>query len=307
MYRRTDIKILAAVFMVLLAVVIISQLTGPRKSGRTFRSQLVSVKEGDVTAIEVFPRAAEGEKIMLILEDSVWMAESKGKKYLADPSVARSMISELNALKPDRVAASGKDRWKQYQVTDSLATRVRLLKGNNLLEEMYIGKFSYSQEGRMATYLRLADDNRVYGVDGMIGMTFHRNLNAFRNTKVKQSASSDWVRLTFSYPADSSFVLQKVNDKWMADSMPADSASVAGYLAKIANLTESTFYDGVPSGNPTHRLLIEGNNQMQPIQVSGYHLAELKTIIESSQNKGNFFDNPELAKKVFVGKKSFLK
>jgi hypothetical protein len=307
MYRRTDIKILAAVFMVLLAVVIISQLTGTRKSGRTFRSQLVSVEAGDVTTIEVFPKAAEGERIVLTLEDSIWMAESKGNKYLADPSLANSMIGELNALKPDRVAASGKDRWKQYQVTDSLATRVRLLKGNNLLEEMYIGKFTYSQDGRMATYLRLAGDNRVYGVDGMIGMTFNRNLNAFRNRKVIQSSSSDWAKLTFTYSADSSFVLQKVNDKWMDGSEPADSASVARYFAEIASLTESSFYDGVPSGNPTHRLLIEGNNQMQPVQVSGYQSAELKTIIESSQNRGNYFDNSELVKKVFAGKQSFLK
>ncbi len=307
MYRRTDIKILAAVFVLLLAAVIISQLTGTRKSGRTFRSQLVSVEAGDMTAIEIFPRAAEGEKIVLTLEDSVWMAESKGKKYLADPSVANSMIGELNALKPDRVAASGKERWKQYQVTDSLATRVRLLNGNNLLEEMYIGKFSYSQDGRMATYLRLAGDNRVYGVDGMIGMTFNRNLNAFRNRKVIQSASSDWVKLTFTYPADSSFILQKVNDKWMAGTMPADSASVAGYIGAITNLTESSFYDEVPSGNPTHRLIIEGNNQMQPVQITGYLLADLKTIIESNQNRGNYFDSPELVKKVFVGKQSFLK
>jgi hypothetical protein len=307
MYRRTDIKVLATIFVVLLALAIVSGLTGTRKSGRTFRSQLVSVEAGDVASIEIFPKAANGELIRLSLDDSTWMVESKGRKYLADPSVASSMIRELNALKPDRVAASGKERWNQYQVSDSLATKVRLMKGNSLMEELYIGKFTYTPEGRMATYLRLAGDNRVYGVDGMVGMTFNRNLNAFRNRKVIQSSSSDWFKLTFTYPDDSSFVLQKVNGQWITGLAHADSASVADYFAAIINLSESSFSDEVPSGNPTHRLLIEGNNLMQPVQITGYHTDDQKILIESSQNRGNYFDNPELVKKVFVGKKSFLK
>lgn len=307
MYRKTSIKVLTTIFSVLLAVVVLVGIIDSRKSGRTFRSELVNVNKGDVTAIEVFPRAANGERILLVKEDSLWKVEANGKKFPADQVLAGSMVDELNGLKPERVAATGKSRWNQYEVSDSLATKVRLLKGKEVLTELFLGKFTYSREGKMATYLRLASDNRVYGVDGMTGMTFNRNVNAFRDKTVIRSAVSDWVRLTFTCPADSSFTLQKVNDKWMIDNSPVDLASVASYLSSVANLTETGFAETLPSGVPTHRLLIEGNNQMQPIQISGYPGGENSIVIESSQNRGNYFNSPELVKKVFISKGSLLK
>jgi len=232
--------------------------------------------------------------------------ESGGKKYRADQSMPGSMVSQLNGLKPESVVATEKDRWEQFEVTDSLGTRVKLFNGTDLLADVVLGKFSFSQPRKMNTYVRLADDKEIYGVDGMIGMSFNRNLDSFRDKTIIKSTKTDWVKLTYSYPADSSFTLEKVNDKWMIGGMAADSASVAKYINSIARLTESKFAETKPVSSVTHRLKIEGNNMMAPVEITGFYIDGENFVVESSQNQGTFFNNPETAKKLFVPKQQFI-
>lgn len=300
MYRKINIKQLSIVFFSLLVIVVLVEWRSSRHDNRTFREDLVNVDAETVYAIEIFPKITGGEKIRLIKEDEMWWAESESKKYPADPNAAISMIDELNRIKPESVVGVNEERWGQYEVTDSLGTRVKLFSDTDLLADIIIGKFSFSQPRKMTSYVRLAGEKEVYGVDGMLGMTFNRNLNAFRNKKVIASNSSDWTRLTFTYPGDSSFVLQKTGDGWIADDLPADSAAVVNYFSSVRNITESNFADNLPSSQPSHQLAIEGNNSMENILVKGYFLSDDEFIIESSQNPGNYFDSHELAEKIFI-------
>jgi hypothetical protein len=300
MYRKINIKQLSIVFLALLAVVVLIEWSSSRSGNRTFREDLVKVDAGRISAIEIYPKVTGGEKIRLEKEDEMWWAESADKKFPADPTIANSMIDELNRVKPESVVGVNKDRWEQYEVTDSLGTRVKLFSGNDLLADLVIGKFSFSQPRKMTSYVRLTGENEVYGVDGMLGMTFNRNLNAFRNKRVISSNSSDWTKLVFHYPADSSFVLQKAGSSWSVGELPADSAAVANYFSAVSNLSEGSFADNHLTSQPSHQLTIEGNNSMESIVIKGYFLSDDEFIIESSQNPGNYFDSRELAEKIFI-------
>ncbi len=306
MFRKSNDKVLAILLAVLLAGVIFTEVMDFRKSGRTFQKDLVEVDAGVVTSLEVYPRMTGGKQIRLAKENEVWQVEYEGNKFPADATLPGMLIGELNRLKPERVAASGKDRWERYQVNDSLATRVKLFKDADLLADLFIGKFSYSPEGRMTSFVRPAGESRVYGVEGMPGITFNRDIHYFRNKQVIRSSPSDWTRLVFTYPADSSFTLEKIGERWVSGGTTADSARVAAYFSTLSNLTESTFSPVVPLEAPTHRLRIEGNNQMVPVEISGHFSDEYGYIIESSQNRGNHFNSGELANKIFVSKQSFL-
>ena len=307
MYRKVNIKILAAIFAVLLVAVVLIEIADSKKGNRTFKADLVEVNADNVTSIELYPKVTAGEKIRLYKENDMWKVESEGQSYSADQSVAGSMISELNQMEPQSVVATDKDRWPQFEVTDSLGTRVKLFNGDKLLADVIIGKFSFSQPRNMTSYVRLADDKEVYGVDGMIGMSFNRDLKSFRDKTVIKSSSADWTKLTFDYPADSSFVLEKVNDKWTVDGQPADSAAVAQYFNSISTLNEGRYAENKPVVAPTHRLNIEGNNMMEPIEITGYKTEDENFIIESSQNTDSYFNSPELVKKVFVSRSKFIK
>jgi len=189
-------------------------------------------------------------------------------------------------------------------VTDSLGTEVKLFSGSNLLADLIIGKFSFSQPQKMTSYVRLKNEKEVYGIDGMIGMSFNRNMNAFRDRTLISSFSSGWSELTFSYPADSSFVLEKTGDNWIIDGQPADSASVAEYLNSVSNLNDSRFADSDAIKNLilTHSLVIAGVDGADPVEIKGYFSDEDNFIVESRQNEGNFFNSKELAEKIFVSK-----
>lgn len=300
MFRKINNKLLISVFVVLLAFVVIVELLDLRKGNRTFKSDLVEVKTEDVSSIELYPKAVSGNLIRIFRENDVWKVESDGKVYNADGQGASRMITELNGIKPKSVAATGKERWSQFEVTDSLGTRVKLLSGNKVLADIIIGKFSFAQPNTMTSYVRLNGDKEVYGVDGMLAMTFNRNLNSFRDKTIIKSNKTDWTKLSFSYPADSSFVLEKKDNKWMIGDMQADSAKVAQYFTRIANLTDGSFANAKPLIAPTHRLTIEGNNMMPKVEVTGYYTDPDNFVLESNQNPDTWINSKTTANKVFV-------
>ncbi len=307
MYRKINIKLLAGVFVVLLVVAVMVEMIDMRKGNRTFKQDLVNVNADDVTAIEVNAKSAAGKPVTLKKENDVWKVEADGKTYRADQSVASSMMAQLNGMKPKSLVTNDKDRWDEFEVTDSLGTRVKLFNGKDLLADVIFGKFSYSQPQTMTSYVRLAGDKDVYGVNGMLGMSFNRNVNSFRDRTLISSNTANWKKLTFTYPADSSFTLEKVNNKWMINGMAADSASVVRYFNSIARLDDSKFAATDPTGAPTHTLKIEGNNNMQPVEINGYYTDADNFVLATSQNKGTYFNDPETAKKIFIPNGKLLK
>jgi hypothetical protein len=300
MFRKINSKILVTVFVVLLALVVVVELLDSKKGNRTFKSDLVEVIADEVSSIELYPKVSNGMKIRLFKENDAWRVESEGKTFKADQSTAGRMISELNNIKPKSVVATSKDRWENFEVNDSLGTRVKLLNGSKVIADLVIGKFSFSQPRNMTSYVRLADEKEVYGVDGMLGMSFNRNVNSFRDRTVIKSNKTDWTKLTFSYPADSSFVLEKIGEKWMIGDMETDSASVVQYFNSIANLSDGSFIDEKPEISPTHQLTIEGNNQMQKIEIKGYYIDSENFVFESKQNPDAWFKSKTSAEKIFI-------
>ena len=227
MFRKINIILLGVLFAILLVAVVFVEFLDIQKRNRSFRKDLIEVTFDEVSSNEIKAKASDGKTMKLIKDiNNEWEIEAGNKKYRADQSIAASLVEQLNEMKPQSVVAIGKDRWNEYEVSDSLGTHVRLLSGAKVLADIIIGKFSFSQPRTMTSYVRLADSKEVYGVNGMIGMSFNRNVDSFRDRTIINSSTSDWVKLTFTYPADSSFSLLKIDDKWMVNDQPADTAVI---------------------------------------------------------------------------------
>jgi hypothetical protein len=251
----------------------------------------------------------------------VWNVKFNGTTHSGNQSLISSLPGQINKLKPLRLAATKKENWKNFQVTDSLATKVILENNGKVLAGLYIGKFSYimpknrmpqqnpymrQPQGKMNTYVRTLDDDNVYAVEGFLGMSFNRSADDFRDKNIVSVNKNDLTKLTFSYPADSSFVLSKKDSKWFVNDQPADSASVAQYLNKITHLHGRTFTENaVASFN--HSVIIEGNN-METVNVRAF-ISGNGAVITSSQNKDAVFtdDDKNIVKKLFIGKNKLLK
>jgi hypothetical protein len=321
MYRKYSIKTLSSVFAALLIVVIGVNLFDSRTSGNTLKDILFEVNEDQVSTIKLYPRSENGQEITLVKNGSTWSVSQDGSSYNGDQNLIGSLVDQINGLKPLRLAATKKDKWSKYEVNDSLATRVVLENNGEVLADIMIGKFSYIQaknqmpqqnpymqqpRGIMNTYVRLSDEDEVYAVEGFLSMSFNRNLDAFRDKTVLNVQKDQLSRLTFSYPADSSFVLSKRNDAWFVDELPADSAAVANYLNGLSRVTCNTFSEMAPMAF-THRVKVEGNS-MEAIDIQALISNEGSTF-QSSQNKGTNFSEKDntVLKKVLIGKSALLK
>ena len=305
MFRKINLKTIIILFVVLLAIVVITTITGSKKENRSFKGNLTEFNADQVDKIVISPKVMKGKKVEISKANDHWTLLADGKKFNADQRQVESLVNELNQIKPRSVVSTKKERWDDYQVTDSLGTRVQLYSGNMVLEDIYLGKFSFS--GRDATsYVRLANDKTTYGIAGSQSSTANRNADGFKDKTVINSESGEWNKITFSYPGDSSFVIQKQGDKWNIDGTETDSVKTAGFLSSLAAVNHYKFASTEPSGNPQYAVKIEGKKRTAPIEVNGYQQNDL-FIVSTSQNPGVFFEGKGLMKKLYPPKSRFTK
>ncbi|MDX9880441.1 MAG: DUF4340 domain-containing protein [Prolixibacteraceae bacterium] len=307
MFRKINQKTILILFVVLLVLVVGINLINRQKNERTFKDYLVEVNADDITAILLYPKSMNGQEIKLEKEEGSWKVSEEEKKYPADKNTVSTLISELNRIKPESVATTSRPRWAHYEVTDSLATRVVLKSKGKKVAEVLIGKMSFPQPQKATSYVRVAGDEVVYGIDGYLPMTFNRDMNSFRDKTVADVKKSGLTRLTFTNPNDGTFILEKGDKSWMIGPAPADSAAVAGFLSGLQNLKHAVFTDEAPVGEPLYKLKIEGNNMAEAIELAGYAALNDKLTVTSSLNKGSYFDGENLKEKIFLPKSDFLK
>jgi hypothetical protein len=322
MYKKSAITKLFIVFAFLLAVVVLVLLTDQKKGKRTFRSDLFDADTADITSIIIQSGKVHGEALTFVKEASEWMLKSDDKKFHADDNMIHEILRTLNDLKAERVAATDKSRWKEFEVEDSLATKVLVKKGKKTISCIYVGKFSYQmpknanpydyyQQPKISTFVRVDNDKIVYVAEGFLSMIFNRSINDYRNQVMIRGNTNDWNRLTFTYPGDSSFTLTKNKGKWIIDGFVVDSSKTAEYLASIASVASPDFVDDLKpaSGKPDLSLKIEGNNRISPIVVSAFAADTTHGyLVSSSENEGVFFSGKksELFNRLFISKKRLM-
>ena len=145
----------------------------------------------------------------------------------------------------------------------------------------------------MATYVRVKGDKNVYEVNGFLEFTFNQKPNYFRNSSIVDDDYSHWNRLTYKYPADSSFQLIKdTTNHWTINNIKVDSSKTVNFLRTLSHISGTDFVD-----NPDESLL------------SRAYIDSTSYLIHSSQNPDAYFNGKtnNLWQKIFVGKNYFFK
>src|SRR5512145_2891390 len=126
MFNKLNTKTLAIAFGALLVLVIAIQLfKGGKESDRNFASQLFTVDTSKVSSIIITPKG-NSDEIKLTRSGNTWTFQSKGKTYKPEKGIVGAMLNELLNIKADRVAATEKSEWSQYELTDTSSTRVKV-------------------------------------------------------------------------------------------------------------------------------------------------------------------------------------
>lgn len=309
MFKLKSNTTLWIVFAVLLIAVVLIFTTESTKKERSFRKELVTIDTSAVTSLSIYPKSKNGQEVKLLLDGNTdtWKVSGENSQTYSVPNnKIDNLFTQLLAIKPKRVAARSKTKWKEYQV-DSAATRVVVNEDGSEVLDLIIGKFAFQQPRSMSTFVRLNNENEVYEVDGFLDMTFNKDVNSFRNETIIKSDKNNWKQLTFNYNNDSSFTLIKIDDKWTVDGIPTDSTKTESTLNSLSRLTNTNFINKNPEAilpQQTSKLIIELSNS-ETIEVTGYK-NDVEYLIHSSQNPENYFDGKSLAEKIFISKESLF-
>jgi hypothetical protein len=319
MFKKINNKILLLIFVVLAALVVYMLIDDNKKGERTFKSELFIVDSAKVDKITIYPKGKNKSEINLIKTGKSWEIKNNNKTFPADTMVIQNILQTLSNVKTIRVAGTDKSTWKEFEITDTSATRVVVEQDKEITADFRYGKISYSQNRQsqyyggnrnvsVNSYIRLAGDDKVYVVDGFFPMVFSNQVSQFRIKTVFRFDKNLLTKLTFIYPGDSSFVLMRKENKWLMNEQPVDSAITESFINSLANTNNSDFADDlIHFPSVSHRLIIDGNN-MNPIEVKGVaDTLSKKYYLNSSFNSSVNFcsDNPYLFNNIFVSASKF--
>ncbi len=314
-----NFKKISIILAALLLLLVVLKIKDKKQGDRSFKAYVVSIDTSKVDKMSITPKGAS-DKVELFKNEGLWMLKLNGKDVQANIDIIDELLSQVSSLKTKSVAATSKEKWGDYEVTDSTGTRISINSGKKQLADFMIGKFSYKQpQGQnpyqqqqniqMTSYLRLINENEVYAVDGYLSMMFNRDANSFRENSVVVGKPDNWNKLIFNYPADSSFTLVKQNNKWMVNGILADSMAISSYFSKIRMLTNNNFDDETfidANQQPEMSVRIEGDN-FTPIMVDAYKNSMGEPVFTSSINKGNLMKAGNTKQALFVGQQQFIK
>ena len=303
MFRQVNNKFLGIVFLLLLLAAVFIFFIDGDKNERTFREVLVNIDTSAVTEILIYPKSQNHNEVKLFKAKEDWKVSLTGNKTASVPGKRiTDILNQLIAIKPQRLAARGEDKWSEYQV-DSTGSKVIVKQGDKVMLDIIIGRFSFQQPRSMSTYVRLTNDADVYVVDGFLDMTFNQGANIFRDATIINDDFNYWNQLQFIYPSDSSFTLTKSGNVWFINGMKTDSLKTFNYLNRLSRLTDTKFVDDfspVNPASPAYKLSIT-TKDFQFIEIYGYKESE-RYVINSSINPEVFFDGNSVGASVFIGK-----
>lgn len=196
-------KLLIALLFFLTAIFLYTQFTGNKKGN--FKKDLFVTDTSKITSVTIYSDENSGKPLTLNRKDNGWeMTNDSIGSTAANPATVSSMLAIFNQLSVKRVAAAGKDKWKEYQVNEN-AHRVVAKQGNKTVLDFYIGKFNIGQpqgggisEGNfnpnqnqqrpvLTTYVRPHNDDKVYAIPGMISASFSNDPKTYQPKSLEDS------------------------------------------------------------------------------------------------------------------------
>jgi hypothetical protein len=313
-------RILLWIFLVLAAILMITRFKGRNKAEHTLVTDIAQIDTALVTSIQLYPAAENGKLIAFKNSGGSWNVTMGKIEAAADRQAVQSMLNALQNLETNQLVSRSVESWNDYDVNDSLGTRIVIKEGNKTTLDLVVGRFQYQQPSQSSynpyqrnqvsgkTYVRLYDEDEVYSVDGFLALSINRDFISWRDKRVTDFSSSSLTKVVFDYPADSGFVARKDEGGWMVAGILADSASMASWVNGVAHKTHREFADGFqPSGEPEFHVSFEGDN-MTPQQVSAWVEDENHLVLNSSINPGTWFRTgpDDLLKELYPGSEELI-
>ncbi len=322
MSKRFNNKRLLYLLSGLVTILILTLLVKIPKETTTFKTHIIDFDTSAVIKIILNNRISDGNTIEFIRSSDKWIVQQGKIMSATEAGAVQNIFSEVLNIKPQSLAAINQSRWKEFNLTDSLATRIRFLTSKGkILADIMIGKLDFKKPDKpnggfsgnnikMTTYVRLYNHKEVYAVDGLIPFSFNIKFEDWRDKAFLRSNKNEIASISYIYPADSSYTLIKKDSIWYSGSQKADSLMVRNYLNSLALMHGQEFKDDfTPISNPAYQMLVQGIDSLS-FSIKCYEgSSKDEYIFNSSLNPEAYFSDRKdiLFKQLFKPQNYFLK
>ena len=177
-------KIKKEYIILLLIIIGLSVYLVTRSTDRTHYQlpELTGLDRGKITKIEI---SKEGDTVILKKKDNQWYLAPKG--YLADSSKVDSMLDVFETLSLAALVSESKD-YQRYDLHPAKRITARAWQEDALMRDLNIGKAAPSFRH---TFVKLADDSRVYHANDNFRAKFEQTPDSLRDRAVLSFKASD--------------------------------------------------------------------------------------------------------------------
>lgn len=301
MMKKINNKILFVILVILAALFVATRvLRNTAREGNLDKNVLAF----DTTGIDRITLLRDtGTTITLSRTRDAWTVSHDKTTSNAEKARVRELLGALSNLTPERFVTRSEDKWDTYEVAPENAIGVEIFRDKKRLTGLMIGK-----EAAGKTYVRNSDEREVYTVNGYLRSTTGKDFDAWRDASFLRIERDGIYRITFSYPADSSFTIEKKNNAWMVDDAKADSTAVSQYLNRLRSKDHRHFADGfLPDRKPDVVLTFTGGEN--DTVVEAWNTAFYEWVYRSSRQPDVFFldSKMDLTRDILQGRSTFVK
>lgn len=303
--KKLNNRILIISLVCLVAIFILTKAL--RSPGResNFDTDLFKIDTSKISEVRIKPQKDSLKELRLIKGLHTWTVERDQIKSKVPPYQINSLMETLRSLKPQRMVTRKKNKWQQYDVSDSTGTEVIVAYDKDEDEELHL---KIGKESNGNTYARVSDQEEVYALSGYLNSQFNKPFNNWRDQSILRIDKDAIAKITFTYPADSGFVLEKKDKTWTIGNENADSAKVEDYLSKLRSLDHDRFADSFAPAKVADATVTLTTNTNSQMVVKGWKTSFAEWVVNSSRQSETYFldQGPILAPKIFIGRQNLL-
>ncbi|KXK53255.1 MAG: hypothetical protein UZ05_CHB002001146 [Chlorobi bacterium OLB5] len=259
-----NIKILLAVFAVLITVYFLFFRTGEKVSTEKIDAKLFVADSSKIDKIEIVKNS---ETILLEKVNNQWKL-TKPVEYPADTTNVYLLLRDLKNFKLESVASENPVKFSSYLDSVNNA-KVSTYQEGVLLGTFILGKSQANDN----SYIKKPEENRILLASNLTASLFTRSAKDFRNKFILSimpySVNSVSFKSTDSNNVDFS-VTKDTAGKWNISGDSVSFSVMEGFLNLLANFNTDDFIDSVITDLPVPTFTVTVNAAGQPTVINLY-------------------------------------
>lgn len=279
MSDRWRIILLAALVAALGLMWWLGERSTAEEGPRTFREELVAVDTAALQTFTIVPPRLLRAPLRFERDSLGWNVSQEGRTTPAFSRPLNELLAALHRMRPFSMPGADPATLERYGLTDSLATKIEIPGRDPITLRVGIATAGVER----ATAIMREGDPNVYLIPGDITSIIAMDLKAWIPKPMVNGDPGNWQRITFTFPGNNSYALERSGAEWLVDGRPADQERVEKYLYALALYYGYDLVNPADTlhARPVYRLQVDDRSREAPITLTIYEVGH-RLIARSS-------------------------